>query len=233
MEPGSGVQLALKLVIENLGKSFIVTSKDPGHTVRAEMPFLTTEHPSIEVDNPAAFASALLSENQDRQVVCFVDERTTERHINSVIKSNVLYICYNMSGRIRFARTVGLHKYAASASVAYPDDLKSKLAKAMPHGRTEGVSSGFGGGFIEILTPCPKGWGYDSSNTVVVSRSAVESGSWILYEIANKKFVITYKPAKLESLDILLNLQKRLRVEQGTINKNWKLIVEDRYWELE
>jgi pyruvate/2-oxoacid:ferredoxin oxidoreductase beta subunit len=170
-------------------------------------------------ENPAVFGAHLKSE---RQVVCFAGEKTTDRFINSVIKSNVLYICYNTSGKVRFAKAFGLHKYAATASVAYPEDFKAKIEKAKNNG-----------GFIELLCPCPKEWEFDPSNTVVVARSGVESGIWQLYEIENKKFNFTYKPAKLEPLDIFLNLQKKFRAEQGTINRNWKLTVEDRNWEIE
>ncbi len=218
MEPGCGIQLALKMVTEHFGKPLVVSSVDEKHVIRTEAPYLPEGVHCISVENPASFAGGMTA---DRTVVCFADEATTEKNINSVEKSGVMYVCYNTSGIPRFAKKIGLSKYSATASVAYPADLMKKL---------DAMKSS-GNGFIEILCPCPKEWGFESSNTVVVSRSAVESGLWHLYEIMSRKASMTYRPAKLEPLDIFLNLQHRVRAAQEHVNLNWKLASDDRIWE--
>lgn len=66
--------------------------------------------------------------------------------------------------------------YVATAAVAYPGDLYDKVlkAKSIP-----------GMKYIEIQAPCYLGWQFDMSETVQMSRQAVRSGSWLLWEAEN------------------------------------------------
>lgn len=72
--------------------------------------------------------------------------------------------------------------YAATASIAYIEDLyqKAKRARAI-----EGPK------YLEILCPCPPGWRFDMSRTVEISRLAVETGFWLLYEFENGRLTFT------------------------------------------
>lgn len=72
--------------------------------------------------------------------------------------------------------------YVATATVAYPEDLFNKMKKAK---EIEGSR------YIEILAPCPPGWRFDMSKTVEMSRLAVETGAWVLYEVVNGKIEFT------------------------------------------
>jgi len=64
--------------------------------------------------------------------------------------------------------------YAATASVAYPADLRKKVRRAMA---VEGPS------FLHVHSPCPLGWGHASDATIAVARLAVESGLFPLIEL--------------------------------------------------
>jgi pyruvate ferredoxin oxidoreductase beta subunit/2-oxoisovalerate ferredoxin oxidoreductase beta subunit len=64
--------------------------------------------------------------------------------------------------------------YFATATVAYPEDLYAKLEKAK---QTEGFR------LIHYLSPCPVGWKTDSSMMVTLSRLAVQSRVFPLYEV--------------------------------------------------
>lgn len=68
--------------------------------------------------------------------------------------------------------------YVATATVAYPGDLYDKVVKA---------KSIPGMKYIEILAPCYLGWQFDMAETVKMSRMAVRSGSWLLWEAENGK----------------------------------------------
>lgn len=68
--------------------------------------------------------------------------------------------------------------YIATATIAYPEDLFNKMKRAKEIK---------GSRYIEILCPCPPGWRFDMSKTVELSRLAVETGAWILYECVNGK----------------------------------------------
>ncbi len=63
--------------------------------------------------------------------------------------------------------------YVATVSLAYPLDFYQKMLKAMSLKGTR---------YIEILAPCPPGWKFPSGQMIEVSRMAVQSGMWLLYE---------------------------------------------------
>ncbi|MCX7026551.1 MAG: thiamine pyrophosphate-dependent enzyme [Spirochaetes bacterium] len=65
--------------------------------------------------------------------------------------------------------------YAATASIAYPEDLERKLKKAVL------IRSGLR--FIHLYSSCPTGWGFAPENTVKVARMAVRSKAFPLYEV--------------------------------------------------
>ncbi len=94
--------------------------------------------------------------------------------------------------------------YAATATIAFPEDMEKKLKRAK-------ATRGFR--FIHILSPCPPGWGTESSETVQLSRLAVNTGFFPLYEIINGvEWRMTYHPdEKRVLLSEYLNLQRRFK----------------------
>jgi len=64
--------------------------------------------------------------------------------------------------------------YAATASVAFPEDLMAKVARA------KGIH---GTRFLHILAPCPSGWKYEPDLTIRLARLAVETCVFPLVEI--------------------------------------------------
>ncbi len=91
--------------------------------------------------------------------------------------------------------------YIASATIAYPNDLIKKFQKA---------KSKRGFKLIHILSPCPPGHKFPESKTVEISKLAVETGIFPLYEIEDGTYKINKKP-KFKELDTYLNLQGRFR----------------------
>lgn len=90
--------------------------------------------------------------------------------------------------------------YVATATVAYPDDLARKVAKARD---MKGMR------FILVLTPCLAGWGMSNDATVRVSRLAVESGSFLLYEVeGGDRYTINHTPKGIP-VRRYLEIQKR------------------------
>lgn len=71
--------------------------------------------------------------------------------------------------------------YAATASLAYPMDLYRKVEKA---------KSIKGFKYIEVLAPCYPGWRFSASDTVKMSRLAVKSGAWLLWEAEYGKLTL-------------------------------------------
>lgn len=66
--------------------------------------------------------------------------------------------------------------YAATASIAYPEDLVRKIQKAA------GIT---GTRFIHIYAPCPTGWKVPSEISVRLARLVVQTRIFPLYEVEN------------------------------------------------
>jgi pyruvate ferredoxin oxidoreductase beta subunit len=64
--------------------------------------------------------------------------------------------------------------YAATASVAYPADVRKKVRRALA---LPGPS------FLLVHSPCPLGWGHEGALSIEVARLAVETGLFPLVEL--------------------------------------------------
>jgi pyruvate ferredoxin oxidoreductase beta subunit len=92
--------------------------------------------------------------------------------------------------------------YIATASISYPEDFMKKVKKAS---EIEGPA------YIHLQQPCTTGWGYSPEKTIELGRLAVETGSWILYEIEEGEFKVTYRPLQRKAVKEYLNAQKRFK----------------------
>jgi pyruvate ferredoxin oxidoreductase beta subunit len=78
--------------------------------------------------------------------------------------------------------------YVASASPAYPLDLYDKVRSAK---ETEGSR------YIEVLAPCPPGWGFPNKDLIKMGKLAIDTGIHVLYEIRDGAFRLTSKSLQL------------------------------------
>ncbi len=78
--------------------------------------------------------------------------------------------------------------YLATATVAYPDDYMQKLRKAKSIKGTK---------FLHILSPCPTGWGFPPDLTLDISRMAVESGVFPLYEVEGGRYILRHPQRRI------------------------------------
>lgn len=81
-------------------------------------------------------------------------------------------------------------------------DLYNKSEKAI---YTEGPS------FLLVLAPCPRGWGYPTEELMEISKLALDTCFWPVYEVTNGIYHISYKPAKKLPVEEFLKKQKRFR----------------------
>lgn len=117
--------------------------------------------------------------------------------------------------------------YAATATVAFPDDLDRKLRLAK-------TIKGFR--FFHILSPCPPGWGTESSDTIHLSRLAVATGSFPLYEIRDGvSWNMTWMPdQKRAPLEEYLGRQRRfkqmeagrMQALQEEVDHDWAVLMD-------
>ena len=92
--------------------------------------------------------------------------------------------------------------YAATASVAYPADLRKKVRRGI---EVEGPS------FLQIHSPCPLGWGHGSELSIEVARLAVQSGMFPLIELEQGALVGTMPIRQIRPVADYLKLQGRFK----------------------
>jgi len=90
--------------------------------------------------------------------------------------------------------------YAAQSTIGYWNDLVTKVRKALD---ADGPS------FINIYSPCRLGWAYTPEKTIAVSRMAVETCVWPLYEYENRRYRITLKPKEKKPVTEFMQMQGR------------------------
>ena len=108
------------------------------------------------------------------------------------------------TGRKDLLKIVMAHSipYCASASVANIPDLRKKVKKAK---ECSGIA------VLHVHCPCPTGWGFKPDKMIEVSRKAVQTGAWVLYEYEEGKINVTYKPKELAPIGDYLSTQSRFR----------------------
>ena len=94
-------------------------------------------------------------------------------------------------------------RYVATASQAYLEDFVEKVQKAISY---EGFK------FIQIDISCPPNWKADSSDSVRIARTAVQTGIWPLFEWDR----ITSKAVISRPSQKYLNKEERLPITEWT-----------------
>ena len=115
--------------------------------------------------------------------------------------------------------------YVAQASPSHWMDLMKKVRKEMD---TQGPK------FIDIISPCNRGWRSRTDDSIMLSRLAVETCFWPLYEIENGVTKITFKPKEKKPVTDFLKLQGRFKhlfkpENEWLLNKFQEEV--DREWE--
>ena len=112
--------------------------------------------------------------------------------------------------------------YAATASIAAPEDLKEKLKKAKEIK---------GSRFIHLFVSCPTGWRHAPELSIEVARHAIKSRVFPLYEVFNgDTWKLNSMPDK-EPIDTYLKFQGRFRKMSESERKNFQKQV-DADWQI-
>jgi pyruvate ferredoxin oxidoreductase beta subunit len=120
--------------------------------------------------------------------------------------------------------------YVAQASPSHWSDLMKKVRKALD---IKGPK------FMNIIAPCNRGWRSATNDAILLSRIAVETCYWPLYEIENGALRVTSKPKEKKPLVDFLKPQGRfkhmfapenewmLKAAQEEIDKNWERLLKE------
>ena len=104
-------------------------------------------------------------------------------------------------------------------------DLYTKAEKAI---YTEGPA------FLNVMSPCPRGWGYEASELMNICKMAVETCYWPLFEVVDGKWILNYAPKNKMPIEEFLRPQRRFKhlfkkgneeligLFQAEIDKRWE-----------
>ena len=97
---------------------------------------------------------------------------------------------------------IGAHQipYAATATVAYPSDLRAKVRRGI---EIEGAA------FLLVHSPCPLGWGHDSALSIEIARLAVETGIFPIVEMERGSVVTAMQIRNVRPVAEYLRPQER------------------------
>ena len=91
-----------------------------------------------------------------------------------------------------------------------------------------------GAAFLNVMAPCPRGWRYPSEKLMEVTKAAVETCVWPLYEVIEGKYILSYKPKEKKPVEEYLKMQGRfahmfkpgnewmIEQVQKEVDRNWE-----------
>lgn len=110
-----------------------------------------------------------------------------------------------MQYRKDLAGVMAAHEIPYVAQSAITQNMKDLYEKAEKAIYTPGPA------FLNVLAPCPRGWRYDTPKLLEISKLAVDTCVWPLYEVVNGEWKLTYKPKEKLPVEEWLKPQGRFK----------------------
>ncbi|MEA4922712.1 MAG: thiamine pyrophosphate-dependent enzyme [Eubacteriaceae bacterium] len=98
---------------------------------------------------------------------------------------------------------IAAHNIPYAAQTTFMGDFRDLHAKSRKAIYTEGPA------FLNILSPCPRGWRYEAEDLAEICRLAVDTCVWPMYEIVDGVWHLTYEPKKKLPVEEFLSKQGR------------------------
>ncbi len=147
----------------------------------------------------------------------------------------MLYICYDNQAYMNTgiqrsgATPKGANTTTAPAGLIVPGKLQRRkdltgivaahripyVAQAAPHAfmdltrKVERALAADGPSFINVLSPCHRGWRIAPEQSIEVSRVAADTCAWPLFEVVDGVWKVTYKPRNKRPIEDYLKFQGR------------------------
>lgn len=126
----------------------------------------------------------------------FADTTTTPVGKNSTGK---------LQSRKDLAAIIADHNVAYVGQTTFTKDFKDIHLKSEKAIYTEGAS------FLNIMTPCPRGWRYDTPDIMKICQLAIDTCYWPMFEVYEGKWTLTYEPKKKLPIEDFLREQGRFK----------------------
>ena len=95
-----------------------------------------------------------------------------------------------------------------------------------------------GAAFLNVLSPCPRGWRYPAETIAAVVKAAVDSCVWPMFEVDHGQYRLTYEPRRKLPVADYMKLQGRfahcfksgnewmLEAAQKWVDQKWEALLE-------
>ncbi len=103
------------------------------------------------------------------------------------------------------AAVIAAHNIPYVAQTTFVKNFKDLHVKAERAIYTPGPA------FLNVLSPCPRGWGYPTADLLKIANLAVETNYWPLFEVVDGKWILNYEPKKKLPIEDFLRPQNRFK----------------------
>ena len=159
--------------------------------------------------------SGALERGHDMVYVCYDNEAymntgiqrssSTPRFANATTSPAGSVLPGKIQNKKNLTEIVAAHNVPYVAQTTFIGNFKDLHEKAHKAIYTKGAN------FLNILSPCPRGWRYDAENLQEICQLAVDTCVWPLYEIENGVWRLTYEPKKKLPVEEFLSKQGRFK----------------------
>jgi pyruvate ferredoxin oxidoreductase beta subunit len=129
----------------------------------------------------------------------------TPKYANTTTSPSGAVLPGKMQSRKDLAAIMAAHGIPYVGQSAITQNMKDIYEKTEKAIYTEGPA------FLNILAPCPRGWRYDTPKLLEISKLAVETCVWPLFEVVNGEWRLTYRPKKKLPVEEWLKPQGRFK----------------------
>lgn len=124
------------------------------------------------------------------------------------------------------------HHIPYVAQTTFTSNFKDLYTKAERAIYTEGAA------FLNVMSPCPRGWGYETSDLMNICKLAIDTCYWPIFEVVDGKWILSYEPKNKLPLEDFLRPQRRfkhlfkpgnedlLAAFQEEVDKQWEALKE-------
>ena len=122
----------------------------------------------------------------------------------------------------------GIPYVAQTTYIGNMKDLHDKAHKAI---YTPGAA------FLNVLSPCPRGWRYPAEELATITKLAVDTCVWPMFEVVEGEYHLTYEPKKKLPVTEFMKVQGRfkhcfqkgnewiLEEAQAWVDKKWEALL--------
>lgn len=129
----------------------------------------------------------------------------TPKYANTTTSPSGKVLPGKMQYRKDLAGVLAAHEIPYVAQSAITQNMKDLYEKAEKAIYTPGPA------FLNVLAPCPRGWRYDTPKLLEISKLAVDTCVWPLYEVVNGEWRLSYKPKEKLPVEEWLKPQGRFK----------------------